>query len=199
MVYSTPPTPTVESYREQALEDLSTDLSQGILAFSKKILVLGNKDIRVFQEASHLVDFEVCQYDNPHFVLRSGLHQEFSLIAACDDLFQSSFLDLKRLFERKTKNPFLFFKIDDLLAMRKSEFESTLRNLSVEIKIHRVVKDTFSDDDISSSSSCPSRLKDKSALKGELRTFLRQSIAAKNRKPEETLEKAIQIIRSQPK
>ncbi len=147
MVYSTPPTPTVESYKVQALEDLNADLSQGILAFPRKILVLGNKDIRVFQEASHLVDFEVYQYDNPHFVLRSGLHQEFSLIAACDDLFQSSFLDLKSLFERKTKNPFLFFKIDDLLAMKKSEFESNLQNLSVEIKIHRIVKDTFCEDE----------------------------------------------------
>ena len=91
MVYSTPPTPTVESYREQALEDLSTDLSQGILAFSKKILVLGNKDIRVFQEASHLVDFEVLSIRQPTLRSRSGLHQEFSLIAACDDLFNQVF------------------------------------------------------------------------------------------------------------
>jgi len=199
MVYSTPPTPTVESYKVQALEDLNADLSQGILAFPRKILVLGSKDIRVFQEASHLVDFEVYQYDNPHFVLRSGLHQEFSLIAACDDLFQSSFLDLKSLFERKTKNPFLFFKIDDLLAMEKPEFESNLQNLSVEIKIHRIVKDTFCEDEISLGGACHNRLNGTSTLEGELQNFLRQAVAVKNRKPEETLEKAIKIIRSQPR
>ena len=198
MVYSTPPTPTVESYKQQALEDLNADLSLGILAFPRKILVLGNKDIRVFQEASHLVDFEIYQYDNPHFVLRSGLYQEFSLIAACDDLFQSSFWDLKSLFERKTKNPFLFFKIDDLLEMENSEFESNLLNLSVEIKIHQIVKDTLGKDEITSDSSYQSRLNDKNVLEGELQNFLRRSVA-ENRKPEETLEQAIKIIRSQPR
>lgn len=198
MVYSTPPTPTVESYKQQALEDLNADLSQGILAFPRKILVLGNKDIRIFQEASHLVDFEIYQYDNPHFVLRSGLHQEFSLIAACDDLFQSSFWDLKSLFERKTKNPFLFFKIDDLLEMENTEFESNLLNLSVEIKIHQIVKNTLGEDEITSDSSYQSRLNDKNVLEGELQNFLRRSVS-ENRKPEETLDQAIKIIRSQPR
>ena len=158
---------------------------------------MGNKDIRVFQEASHLVDFEIYQYDNPHFVLRSGLHQEFSLIAACDDLFQSSFWDLKSLFERKTKNPFLFFKIDDLLEMENSEFESNLLNLSVEIKIHQIVKDTLGKDEITSDSSCQSRLNDKNVLEGELQNFLEDQF--ENRKPEETLDQAIKIIRSQPR
>ena len=115
------------------------------------------------------------------------------------DLFQSSFLDLKSLFERKTKNPFLFFKIDDLLGMEKPEFESNLQNLSVEIKIHRIVKDTFCEDEISSGGACHNRLNGTSTLEGELQNFLRQAVADKSRKPEETLEKAIKIIRSQPR
>jgi len=36
-------------------------------------------------------------------------------------------------------------------------------------------------------------------LEGELQNFLRQAVADKSRKPEETLEKAIKIIRSQPR
>jgi hypothetical protein len=198
MVYSTPHSPTVESYKEQALEDLNLQLSQNILAFPRKILVLGNKDISAFQEASHLDDFQICQYDNPHFVLRTGLHQEFSLMAACDDLFQSSFLDLKGLFERKSENPFLFFKVDDLLEMENSEFGSNLMNLSVEIKIHQTVKNTLGEDEIDSDIAYQSRLNNKNALEGELRNFLRRSVAEK-RKPEETLDQAIKIIRSQPR
>jgi hypothetical protein len=83
--------------------------------------------------------------------------------------------------------------------MEKSEFESNVRNLSVEIKIHRIVKDTFCEDDISSSSACHNRLNGTSTLEGELQNFLRQAVSVKNTKPEETLEKAIKIIRSQPR
>ena len=198
MVYSTPHSPTVESYKEKALEDLNLQLSQNILAFPRKILVLGNGDISAFQKASHLNDFQICQYDNPHFVLRTGLYQEFSLMAAGDDLFQSSFLDLKGLFKRKSENPFLFFKIDDLLEMENSEFDSNLLNLSVEIKIHQIVKNTLGEDEIVSDIAYQSRLNDKNALEGELQNFLRRSVAEK-RKPEETLDQAIKIIRSQPR
>jgi hypothetical protein len=71
-------------------------------------------------------------------------------------------------------------------------------NLSVEIKIHQTVKNTLGEDEIDSDIAYQSRLNNKNALEGELRNFLRRSVAEK-RKPEETLDQAIKIIRSQPR
>ena len=81
MVYSNSPIPSVETYRAEALTNFNSELSQGITSLPKRILVLGSSDIIALENVSHLGDFKIFQYENPHFVIRSGIYQDFSLIA----------------------------------------------------------------------------------------------------------------------
>ncbi len=196
MVYSNSPIPSVETYRAEALTNFNSDLSQGIASLPKRIMVLGSSDIIALENISHLRDFKIFQYENPHFVIRSGIYQDFSLIATSDNLAESSFFDLRNLFVKRIENPILFLKIKDLLEMDSSTFHSNLEEFALEMKIFRTVKNTLRKDEMSADFIYQNQLNFRKSLEADLFDFLRNSVSKQQIKPEDTLKRAIQIIRS---
>ena len=80
--------------------------------------------------------------------------------------------------------------------MDSSTFHSNLEEFALEMKIFRTVKNTLRKDEMSADFIYQNQLNFRKSLEADLFDFLRNSVSKQQIKPEDTLKRAIQIIRS---
>ena len=200
MVCANSPAPySLDSLKKDAIKNLySVEYNTPEIA---RILIIGTERKFSWRSLSVLDKFEVDFVDSVHYMLRSGIYQNYSLFGFEDTSYEVSVVGLKELLKARTSNSKMILEFNQLKEMTNDHFRSLLSEISSEHRIQSVIalmEKDLGDLNIPSGSEFDFNQRVfESNTESILREYLRYHIKDKDQKPENILKGAINLIRPQ--
>ena len=200
MVCANSPAPySLESLKKDAIKNLySVEYNTPEIA---RILIIGTERKFSWRSLSVLDKFGVDFVDSVHYMLRSGIYQNYSLFGFEDTSYEVSVDGLKELLKARTSNSKMILEFNQLKEMTYDHFRSLLSEINSEYRIQSVISRMEKDLgglNIPSRSEFDSNQRVfESNTESILREYLRSHIKDKDQKPENILKGAINLIRPQ--
>lgn len=200
MVCANSPAPySLESLKKDAIKNLySVEYNTPEIA---RILIIGTERKFSWRSLSVLDKFGVDFVDSVHYMLRSGIYQNYSLFGFEDTSYEVSVDGLKELLKARTSNSKMILEFNQLKEMTYDHFRSLLSEINAEHRIQSVVsrmEKDLGDLNIPGGSEFDFNQRVfESNTESILREYLRSHIKDKNQKPENILKGAINLIRPQ--
>ena len=200
MVCANSPAPySLDSLKKDAIKNLySVEYKTPEIA---RILVIGTERKFSWRSLSVLDKFEVDFVDSVHYMLRSGIYQNYSLFGFEDTSYEVSVDGLKELLKARTSNSKMILEFNQLKDMTYDHLRSLLSEINSEYRIQSVISRMEKDLgglNIPSRSEFDSNQRVfESKTESILREYLRSHIKDKDQKPENIIKGAINLIRPQ--
>ena len=138
MVCANSPAPySLESLKKDAIKNLySVEYNTPEIA---RILIIGTKRKFSWRSLSVLDKFGVDFVDSVHYMLRSGIYQNYSLFGFEDTSYEVSVDGLKELLKARTSNSKMILEFNQLKEMTYDQFRSLLSEINSEYRIQSVI------------------------------------------------------------
>jgi len=200
MVCANSPLPShLDSLKQEAISYLHSLIDETPQPFRILIFDSNNKDS--WKSIPALQGFEFHFVNSAHYVLRSGIYQDYSLFGISENCSEISQEDLKNLISIRTSLPFLVLGFSQLEEMSTRHFESLLAQQNSENIIQQTL---YRIEEVRGSLNFYRPHDYDGRQRGinmetqlMLKEFLRTHMQDKAKKPEEILKEAINLIRPQ--
>ncbi|MDA8990331.1 hypothetical protein N9H45_02230 [Opitutales bacterium] len=200
MVYATSPTPSFQTIKEKALSLLHSGNLKNSIFLNRKILVIGTDSAKLEESVPKDLNFDISYAPSVHFILRTGVFENFSFFVIQDHSFHPTFLDVEKLLHARVQKPIKVISFSNFKEMNEQTLENDFIDLETDTKIHYSINKSLKDDNFTRSHFQESENRINSyQLESELFQFLKSSLNENYDLPEHTIEKAIKIIRSSNK
>ena len=200
MVCANSPAPySLESLKKDAIKNLhSVEYNTPEIA---RILIIGTERKFSWRSLSVLDKFGVDFVDSVHYMLRSGIYQNYSLFGFEETSYEVSVDGLKELLKARSSNSKMILEFNQLKKMTYDHFRSLLSEINAEHRIQSVVsrmEKDLGDLHIPCGSEFDFNQRVfESNTESILREYLRSHIKDKDQKPENILKGALNLIRPQ--
>lgn len=200
MVCANFPLPThLDSLKEEAISHLHSLIDETTQPFH--ILIIDSKNKDSWKSIPALQGFEFHFVNSAHYVLRSGIYQNYSLFGISENCSEISQEDFKNLISLRTSLPFLVLGLSQLEEMSTRHFESLLNQQNSENIIQQTlsriegVRGSLNFYHPNDYDGRERGINMETQLM--LKEFLRKHMQGKGKKPEKILREAIDLIRPQ--
>ena len=195
MVYaSTPNLTDIESLKKEALTHLNSSKSDIFKPLT--ILIIDSTNQYSWLSIPALSGFELKFVNSVHYLLRTGIYQYHNLFVIADNCPEVSHEGLEELLSIRKQFPYMVFGESKLQELTSSHFNSLVSQLNTESRIQNTISHLkVSRGDLNSFNY---KNKDRNIMRNTetiLREYLRSQIRTQDRKPEEILKEAINLIR----
>jgi len=200
MVCANSPIPySLELLKKEALKNLCS--IQHNFPKPDRILIVGSESKGSWRSLSLLDKFDIEYVDSVHYMLRSGIYQNYSLFGFEDTSYEVSKDDFKALLSARTSNSIMILAYNQLKEMTNDHFNSLLSEMNAENLIQnaisRIEKDMVNLNSRNDFEFNYNHRDFKSDSEKALKEYLRSHLDTQFEKPEEILKGAINLIRPQ--
>ena len=199
MVCANPPTLTnLESLKEEALNHLSSSTNQ--ISKPIRILIVDSNNRDSWLSLPALKECRVDFVSSVHYLLCTGVYQNYFLFGISDESHEVSHKDFENLISSRMQSPSMVLTDKQLKDMTPDQFDSLLAELDSECRIQNTIlhlENTRGDLNSLGSLSYNLNHRVQSNTETALKEYLRSYICGKNEKPEQILREAISLIRPQ--
>jgi hypothetical protein len=205
MYYPKSPDSVLGIVTDEDFRTLKSSVSKQPTKIRQKILIIDAKDPRSWHALNCLKGFDLCFGTSVHYLLRTGLFQDFSIFAISENSAFISRNDLETLLAARCTGAYSVFDYSYLSKISSSDFLALFDELTAKDKIHSAVS-TFleqrnKESKSSASISCSYRLdsNELSEKHTQLSLLLRETVMRNENSPEEILRSSIKLIRESNK
>jgi hypothetical protein len=196
MFYATSPTPSFQAVKENAISLLHSGKIRNSTFLNRKILVIGKDSKKLKDSVPKSFDFDISFAPSIHFILRSGIFENFSLFVIQDDSFHPTYLDVEKLLFNRMNKPIKVIPFNKFMKTTKQDLENEFIDLETNTKIHYSIEKSLHDENFTRSNFQESENRINTyQLHSELFQLLKSSIKENKDLPEVTLTQAIKVIR----
>lgn len=192
-----PDNTTFEDLKAEALSHLTSSKNQTLAP--NRILIIDPQNKGKWESISILKQLHLDFVKSIHYVLRSGIHQNYSLFGLSDELPGVTRKDSEKLIKARSKSSVLFFELSEVINMQKEQFDFLMNQLDSENRIQYAISQIEKKRRHSNlSNPYGPQLYQRDNLicrEGTLQEFLRSHVQPREPKPEKILEEAVKIIR----
>ena len=198
MVCETHPTNTTfEDLKAEALSHLTSSKNQTLAP--NRILIIDPQNEEKWESIPILKHLHLDFVNSVHYVLRAGIHQNYSLFGLSEELPGISRKDSEKLIKARSNSYVLFFELSELINMPKEHFDFLINQLDSENRIQYAISQIEKKRrhlNLSNPFGPQLNQRDNLICKEEtLQEFLRSHVQPREPKPEKILEEAIKFIR----
>ena len=202
MVCEKSPSPElINSLKKDVLSHYESCLVNKTAPFPSSILILESGKREKWRGLKSLSSLKLYFADSIHTVIRSGFYQNFMLFGLSEDNSYISPTDLESILNNRSKNTLTVFEYSKLREMKPEYLRNHLSEIESDYRIRHSVDHISSKLKILNSQQTDSasliNINSFSSIKNELELYLKSKSRLSRIKPEQTLKKAISIIRSQ--
>ena len=196
-----PPSELVNSFKKEVLSHYESSLNNKTSPFLSSILILESGKRDKWRALKSLSSLNLYFADSIHAVIRSGFYQNFILFGLTEENSYISRTDLESILNKRSKNTVTVFEYYKLREMKSEYLRNHLSEIESDYRISHSVNHickklnnlSYQDPNLNSLRNIESF----NNIKKELEIYLKSKTQLPRIKPEQILNKAVSLIRSQ--